>query len=188
MKSFFLLLLLVPSFSYAHCPISFEVEGVSYCTDIEWLNGDYKVQGSLVPSSQMSPHLIAAGEVPQKWIYSRARFPLWLEGDRTHAPQMIAGLRVFPYMVMENGHHHSTSHEFEWNDGKQVYELTGVAFQEMPGCWSLRWTVAAAGSHENSHQLISISNFQNSPASPSHTLSQTCEVLELTDLSETHHH
>lgn len=154
-------LLMFPLSAFAHCPIEIEMEAVSYCLDIQWIEGEKKSQGSFVEAESPSPHLVEAGQIPQKWIYSQAQIQTWKKGDTTHQPAVIENFRVFPYMHMTNGHHHSTSYEFSYDSQKGVYVLNRMALQEMAGCWSLRSTTQEGEDPSLSQFLQNIVDYPN---------------------------
>ena len=159
--SLILTLVVASEVSFAHCPLEININGTSYCTDIKWTLAQLKVSGQLTDSTESSPILIESGTIPPKWLYSKAQFTIWKNGDSQHVPQEIAGLRIFPYMHMSNGHHHSTSYEFAFNAETGVYQIEKVALTEMDGCWSLRWTVDATDTLETSQLLLNITSFTN---------------------------
>lgn len=161
MKTILVLITLFPIMSYAHCPVALEVNGEQYCTAVEWQKTTQKVSGQYQETTNISPYLIPAGEMPQKWQYANAEFLIWKKGDSTHTPQKPEGLRIFPYMVMANGHHHGTSYTFDFEVPTQKFILNSAALQSMPGCWSLRWTTAADDGLESSQPLENITAYTN---------------------------
>lgn len=177
MKHLLLALILLPSAAYAHCPISIEINGEKYCTNINWLPSDTKVQGQYQESTLPSPHLIPSGEVPQKWAYSKAEFLIWKNGDHSHTPQAPKGFRIFPYMVMENGMHHSAGNTFSWDEKNGVFVIEHLALQSMKGCWSLRWTTNATDDFATSHLLTNIVGYMNLNAADNAVMTQYCETL-----------
>lgn len=177
MKIFILLFLTLPMKVFANCPYTIEVSGQSYCVEIQWLNGDIKKQGVFQESSESSPQLVLKGTVPQKWIYSKALFHIWEKNDPAQQPQQIEDFKVYPYMTMISGHHHSTSHQFYWNEVEQAYELKAMALKWMEGCWSLHWTLNAVTEGTNSQLLMNVLDFKNISQSDKEMFQNYCEVL-----------
>lgn len=161
MKFITMTLFFFPLFSQAHCPFEINVDQQTYCLNIQWKMGDRKIQGQLTTSDQASPHLITMGTVPQKWIYSRAEFAIWKKGDSTHKPVHFKEFRIFPYMMMQNGHHHSAAYDFSYDAISNLYILSNTAFQKMKGCWSLRWTIEDSDNLKASQKLMDITDYQN---------------------------
>lgn len=161
MKFIFALLFLLPLTAAAHCPFAMEVGGTKYCYDIQWINGEQKLQGQFNDTESLSPQLVVTGTVPQKWVYSRAFINFWIEGDEDHKPVRVDNLKIFPYMEMANGHHHSTSYEFTYNNHDLRYVLQRMALQEMPGCWSLRWTTTGNEDLESSTLIQNLVEYPN---------------------------
>lgn len=194
MKILITLLMILPSLASAHCPIAFEAGGEKYCTAIEWLNGEQKIKGQMQPSTELSPQMVTIGTVPQKWIYSKAQFKVWKDGDRNHIPQQVTNFTVFPYMFMESGHHHSTSFAFVWNSEVEAYELVSVAFLEMPGCWSLRLTTSNKIDANHSQHIQNIVNYKNLSDAENMQVEAYCKNLSNNNNSQPtghdhgHHH
>jgi hypothetical protein len=161
MKSFIILLLFLPVSALAHCPHEFMSDGEALCMKVEWMNGESKVRGQFEPSTQSSPYLVPMREIPQKWVYSQALIHVWKKGDTSHQPVAVENLRIFPYMHMESGHHHSTSYDFYYDSAEQAYYLRQVAFQSMRGCWSLRWTDQATDDMMTSQKIMDIYRYTN---------------------------
>lgn len=187
MKFFIMLMIALPNAVFAHCPAELSVDGKTYCTNVKWLNGERKIQGKFQPTNEHSPQLVLMGEIPQRWIYSKAEFVFWEKGDHDHIPKTIEGLRIFPYMNMEDGHHHSTSYSFNWTSTS--YEISSIVFQEMPGCWSFRWTTAEDDSLEKSEFLMNVEGYDNLAQDENMEMSGFCSNSE-PDAGEGggHHH
>jgi hypothetical protein len=149
------------SICYAHCPLNLMSNGTTYCTEIDWQPAEQKINGEFLESTTLSPILIAAGTVPPLWLFSKARFSFWKLGDATHTPQEVPGLRIFPYMHMNGGHHHSTAYEFSFDSGTTSYQVKNMAFTEMDGCWSLRWTTESQDDSSASTELLAVTVFTN---------------------------
>lgn len=174
MKTLIIIFALFPAMALAHCPIPLAVHGQSYCADVQWLNGDRKVQGEFESVEHLSPHLVQRGEIPQRWVYSKAEIQIWQKGDRAHRPQKIEGFRIFPYMHMQNGHHHSTSYDFQWDPNTETYLVSGVAFQEMAGCWSFRWTTSQEDRLVSSQFLMNVLDYSNASDAKNHEMAEHC--------------
>lgn len=172
MKIILLLIGMLPSLSFAHCPFEIESDGQAYCVDISWQKGEKKVQGLFKPTDKQSPQLIPMGEIPQKWIYSKADVFVWEKGDSNHTSQFIEDFRIFPYMNMEDGHHHSVSYDFKYDSGK--YTLQAMGFQKMPGCWSLRWTNEEHDQMGNSSFLMNVLDYENLTDDENHSMKSYC--------------
>ncbi len=155
--------------TYAHCPLELSIQGETYCTDLEWQMAQKKTNGTYVETEELSPSLIKKGTIPPLWLYSQAQMMLWKKGDPQHTPQTVPGFRVFPYMHMSNGHHHSTAYNFSLDSETLWYSISKIAFVEMPGCWSLRWTTDSVDSLEKSQTLLEIASFTNSEENASIT-------------------
>lgn len=190
MKHIFLALILIPSATYAHCPIALEINGEPYCTNINWLSSDSKVQGQYQESQLPSPQLIASGEIPQKWAYSKGEFLVWKKGDPKHTPQAPEGFRIFPYMVMENGMHHSAGYNFLWNEDSETFVVQHLALQSMKGCWSLRWTTSTTDDFTTSQHLTHILGYANLSSADNAVMKNYCDTLTTDAPSENngHHH
>lgn len=161
MKYLILSLLFFPAVSQAHCPHKVQSAGQEYCVEVTWDYGDRKVQDQFEPIEVLSPYLVSMGEIPQRWVYSKAYITAWKKKDSSQALVEIPSFRVFPYMHMINGHHHSASYEFGFDPASQVYTFDKVAFRHMRGCWSLRWTTALEDSMGTSNLLGSLTDFTN---------------------------
>lgn len=78
-------------------------------------------------------------------------------------------------MVMNNGHHHSTSHIFTKSVSNSGYILSAVAFMEMPGCWSLRWSIFDEEDLNSSQHLTAITDYTNLSEDQNSDLASSCE-------------
>lgn len=178
MKALILLLATLPQFSLANCPYPFENMGKKYCLDIQWESAELKNKGLFEPTNKMSPYQISMGAIPQKWVYSQAHFHIWAQGDKNHTPVHLPQLRVFPYMHMTNGHHHSTSYDFFYAQEEELYVLRRVALRQMSGCWSLRWTTHTEDSKSDSDFLLNITNYSNIKELGVENQEQLCQKFE----------
>lgn len=161
MKYFTYLLIVLPGFASASCPNEVFSGDKNFCVGIEWDYGEIKVRGEFESTETLTPYLIPMGEVPQKWVYSKAYIIVWEKGDLKRTPVEIENFRIFPYMHMANGHHHSTGYNFFFDPTGRTYVFRRVAFLNMRGRWSLRWTTDSKDLKETSHLLTEISEFQN---------------------------
>lgn len=141
---------------FAHCPYEFQNEDQSYCLDVLWLNADSRQGPQFVESEFLSPYLNSMQTPSRDRLFSKAEISIWTKGDSSHTPVEIEGLEIYPYMVMKDGHHHGTKSVFEYNSIFQVYTLSQINFQDMPGCWSLRLKTLS-----NEEQIILNLNFNN---------------------------
>ena len=158
MKSFLLISILFSQWAYAQpeCPNPFEFNEIQYCAEVEWLKGEVKQRDEFFPSEVDSPFLNPMGEVPQRWIYSQAIIRTWLADDAEQTPVLLDGFRIFPFMHMNNGHNHSTYHEFTQDPEFSESRLTKMAFQSMHGYWTLRWTTGEGETLKGSQELMKI--------------------------------
>jgi hypothetical protein len=149
MKMVLFLLVSIQSFvASADCDAKITQGEKEYCLEYEWLPAQRRVQGVFQDDADgaMSPVLNRQGTPPPRWLYSQARV-LITNLDGTIATDLEA-FRVFPYMIMANGHHHSTNHFWEYSAVGGPYILSAMALQEMVGCWSMRYSFAGGlGSH-----------------------------------------
>lgn len=177
MKIIIALLVLVPSLSYAVCPIAINVNGQEYCTEVQWQKGERQIRGKSQISEQYSPHMIvrSLGQTPLLWVYSGARFQFWKKEDTRQQPQFIENLIIFPFMRMKNGHHHSTASDFYWDEPSAAYEVKGIAFYEMDGCWSLRWTLGDPNDIEHSGLLLNVFTFKNLSDEQNQLVAKFCQ-------------
>lgn len=135
------IILLFSTHSFAHCPYEIDTENENYCASIEWAKAEKKIKGTFKEVSEISPYLVSDKDLPPQWIFSKMKIKIWVSGDTSHEPVEIKNLKIFPYMTMTmGGHHsHSTVHNFSYQQGSH-YNLSQVRFYEMEGCWSLRWS------------------------------------------------
>ncbi len=193
MKKLILATLLFPHWASAHCPIELTVSGTTYCTDAKWLNADKKIQGNLQETTEPTPYLIPMGEIPQKWLYTKVSFPLWVKGDSTHQPQSPANFRIFPYMTMTDGHHHPASYQFAWDSVTQSYVLSALALQNMSGCWSLYWTTESMDHLASSQKILDIIEYANLDDTENTAMASYCTNSSSgsqtdTPMEHEHHH
>ncbi|MCB0408245.1 MAG: hypothetical protein KDD34_08580 [Bdellovibrionales bacterium] len=173
MKTILFLIALSSHWAFAQCPISLNISGQSYCADFQWVYGESKRQGQLQPSDQMSPQLIRKGEAPIKWIYSKGQFQIWKATDTERRSVQIEGFKLFPHMHMKNGHHHGTSYDWGWDASLQAYVFKAMSLHEMPGCWSVRWTLGEE-TLEGSQLLFSIDSFKNLSETENNKIKKLC--------------
>jgi hypothetical protein len=188
MKFLIVLAAFLPSLVFAHCPMSLEVNGEQLCASVIWLNGDQKIKGQYHETAVLSPYLIPSGEIPQKWIYAKAEFLIWKKGDSTHTGQAPNGLRIFPYMIMQDGHHHSTSYELSFDSVSKKHIVAAAALQAMPGCWSFRWTTEANDDLSTSQHLINVSNYTNLSPVDNSKMNDFCTAVGVDTENEGHDH
>lgn len=168
----FLFILLLQSFSYADCPQStLIIDNQEYCAEVSWQNTDKKLNGEFYSTQVPSPYLNPRSAVPQNWHYSKLEVQIWESSDRNKQPVYFENLTIKPYMYMKNGHHHSTSYQYNFSDG--LYKLSNIAFHEMMGCWTLNWE------YSNLQQgvLLKIYNFNNLSESDKQTYKNFCDSI-----------
>ncbi|MCB9072256.1 MAG: hypothetical protein H6623_01445 [Bdellovibrionaceae bacterium] len=188
MKLLFVLTLLASVTAQAHCPTEIQINQNAYCLAIKWQNAEQKVKGVLQTTPQSSPQLVAMQEIPLKWLYSSAAFVLWKKSDPSHQPQFLENFRIFPYMHMANGHHHSTGYQFEYDAISEHYVLHGMALMEMTGCWSLRWTLQQNEDEATSQLLVDITHFENLDNEQNATAASFCSSSPPPMNNGEHHH
>lgn len=141
------------SLASAHCPDSFTHEETKYCFSLAWQQTQQRLSGEeLKEGFAMSPYLVPflrplIGQARPVVELSRVKIFIWKEGDANHVPVVFSDFRVFPYMFMENSHHHATNSSFsfveETAQEQGHYLLEGMRLQGMQntggGCWQLRW-------------------------------------------------
>ena len=177
MKWFLLTTLLLPFIAQADCSNQIEVDGNLYCVELSWLSAQSKSRGEFLDLDEPSPQLVAMREVPQWWRYSVAAIKLRSVEDKDEERVHLEGFRVFPYMHMQGGHHHGAAHSFEFDEDSELYLFSGVAFREMPGCWSLRWTAFEADDEEQSEQLFVVDSYANLSAAENERVVELCESV-----------
>ena len=151
----FLMTLLLNSFVHADCKNSIEVNNQVYCYEVQWQKADQKTKGKLEPVNQMSPVLIPMKQPPQKWLYSKASIKFWNKSDNSKAGVQIENFTVLPFMYMDSGHNHSTSHKVSFENGS--YKLKSMALHKMTGCWTINWKF----NDKNQGPLLWITEFSN---------------------------
>jgi hypothetical protein len=177
----------------AHCPYGFTAnDGGDYCLSVEWAKGDKKVKGTYEESTFQSPYLNKSGELPNKWIYSKALIRVWKKGDAHHVPVQFSDFRIFPYMLMADGMSHFASAQFSYDPDGELYVLSGFSLQEMMGCWSLRWTQSADDSLATSQEIQSIIDYSNLDESENKSAAEMCsggaEMPMPMPMTGEHHH
>ncbi|MCB0413003.1 MAG: hypothetical protein KDD50_01635 [Bdellovibrionales bacterium] len=152
------------------CPYEIYENSTIYCVDLEWMNGEKKLRGQFYEVEQESPYLIPNDEIPQKWVYSRARLAVWKKEDSLRTLVILPDLVVFPYMKMMNGHHHGTGYDFKIDQDSNTYILGQIAFIEMHGIWSLNWKIG----DQEGQPLIEPLQFFNLSQAENQSLSDVC--------------
>ncbi len=174
MKLILVAFILTSSQAFAHCPYEINVGTDQYCLDIDWQNGQKIVKGQITDVTEMSPYLNKQSVLPNQWIYSRALIPVWKKGDKKHTPVVLPDFMIYPYMQMTDGMHHGASFGLSYDEQNQAYDLSAMSFQEMDGCWSLRWQI---GKGSDSGALLSISDYVNIDATEKANIIQICSSL-----------
>lgn len=161
---------------YGHCPIALEIKDKTFCTEVNWLKSESKVNGNLKEELESSPQLnLDCNNPNKKRLFSKAQFQFWEKGDSTHKPVEIDRLNIFPYMMMINGEHHATTYNFTYNRSTQTYTLNEMNFMAMPGCWSLNWSLEEGENIHNSQLLTQIRSFANLNPEQNHNVEQNCQ-------------
>ena len=174
MKILIAALLLTSTKLWAHCPNKIEVDGETYCTRAQWQAATKKVEGKFVDLDQVSPHLIPMRTAQPKWVYSNVKFMIWKDGDASHEPVKLEGLNIFPYMIMDGGHHHGASHEAIFNEEDFTYDLGSIRFHEMRGCWSFRYAFTEDENLKDSKLLLILNDFTNLTEEQKQALAEKC--------------
>lgn len=151
----FLISIFLYTFAYADCQNTIEVNNQSYCYKINWQKADQKIKGELQPSEQMSPALIPMKQPPQKWFYSKAIVKFWKSKDKNQTGVKLENFTLLPFMYMDNGHNHSTSHKLNFENGS--YYLKAMALHQMSGCWTINWKL----NDKNQGPIAWITEFAN---------------------------
>jgi hypothetical protein len=178
MKTIFLVMIVffqVP-FAWSNCEAPILIDKQNYCWAIFWRNGDKKIKNKFENTQENSPFLIPMRERPQNWIYSKAKIKLWQQNDLTKAPKEIPNLRVFPYMHMIHGHHHSTEYEFLYDAKSKMYSLEQMTLHEMHGCWSLRWSTNKDDVERTSQLLVKLTRFENLNEAANKKVNEYCNM------------
>ncbi len=173
MKKFFMLIL-IPFLANANCPYSFQVEGDTYCMQIEWLKAEKRQRGMFHLSNQDSPFLNPNSTSSRDRLFSQAEISIWLSEDPKQTLLAIDGFRVFPWMWMMHGHSHGANSQFFFQADSNKYLLRELNLQSMPGCWTLRWTIGSNETPEYSSPIQEIINFSNLNAAQREEQRQMC--------------
>ncbi|MCB0421612.1 MAG: hypothetical protein KDD61_11485 [Bdellovibrionales bacterium] len=179
MKYLAILLMMMTLKATADCPYTINWKAQSYCVSLEWLNGEAKSRGKFSDVNELSPYLISMGMSPNQWVYSQVAAKVWVAGEKEQTPVVIPGFRIFPYMMMSNGHHHSTRYDYVGPDQDGTYLLRRMAFHKMRGCWSLRWTTADEDLLDSSAELAQITEFVNLSEAEQKSIKELCQTLSL---------
>ena len=171
-------LLISSSYSLAHCPSEIMHEGEKYCVDFEWgaverkgRKGEY----TEVENSQ-GPVRVPFRENVRRWNYSKVMISVWKDQDKNHNPVFLEGLRFFPYMNMQSGHHHGGANSLTLSD--KGYVLSQMPLHQMSqgdsGCWSIRWTFNEEDFMKDSTALTKIMSFQNLNDDENNQVMESC--------------
>ncbi len=171
-----ILSLMFPTLALAECPVEIKSGNDVYCASVEWGFGEKKVRGDFIEVTDETPYMIPMQTVPQKWVYSKAFISLWRKGDVDESPVELEGFKVFPFMMMQNGHNHSTSYTFSYVEELKVYELSEFGFIAMKGCWSLRWTLGDEINLESSESLGQVVEYKNLSPEKNEVFAQFCSM------------
>lgn len=150
-----LMTLLLNSFVYADCKNSIEINKQNYCYEVMWEKADQKIKGELEPTKEMSPVLIPMKQPPQKWLYSKANIKFWNKADKNKTGVQIENFTVLPYMYMDSGHNHSTSHKVSFKN--KSYIVKSMALHKMTGCWTINWK----HNDKNQGPLVWVTEYSN---------------------------
>ncbi|MAF90081.1 MAG: hypothetical protein CL674_02325 [Bdellovibrionaceae bacterium] len=186
MKSLILGLFLLPQIALAHCPNSIFFQGKEYCTMVQWSAASIPDHWNVAGGSMPSPYLIPMRTNPKKHIFSNVSFQIWEKGDASHSPVQIENLHIFPYMIMDNSMNHSTKFSNHFDKETGTYVLENIAFHQMKGCWSFRYTFTDDLRLESSEFLTGISEFVNLSKEEQSALASKCEN-QSTSPSHGHH-
>jgi len=141
MKYLVLLIMTAPMFNvFAHCPNALEADGEKFCYAVEWLKGEKRKGSKFVEVKKMSPYLNATNEIPQKRVFSKLNFKMWLAGDASHQFTTPEGFSVKPFMLKSLDHaDHGVAYEAEYIENEQALQLSKMPLISMRGCWNLVW-------------------------------------------------
>lgn len=166
---------ILASMAWSMCPYEFKIKNESYCLNVDWVNGDRKVQGKWSEVSDQSPHLNSSTIRPEQWIYSKAYVDVWLASDQDQKPIYVEGLEVYPFMMMLGGHSHGAKSNWQYDLKSQRYILSQLNFQEMKnGCWQLRMKM----NNEAETAIMNIDRFVNISVEANYDQSVMCSLCE----------
>ncbi len=181
---FFIINVSVANSQQLDCPNLFTLNNTQYCLKLKWNYAEYKFKNQVIPSDYLSPVIIAPRTPSAQKNYSKVQIFIWEKNDLEKVSLNLNGFRAFPYMHMLNGHHHSVSkksYQFAWQENLQSYELSGLAFISMPGCWSITWNWnQEKNSINESSQFVPIMSFENLNEQQNTAVSKNCHELHET--------
>lgn len=135
-KMIVLFLTMMSMAATAHCPNEFNYSDKELCYSYEWLSGPHLGGG------HGRGHGHHHGHGMKKPMSSELSVAFWIKGDSTHAPVEIEGLRIYPWMIMDNGMEHGSRPEtikFDANNG--VYLVSNIFLMKMMGYWEMRLAI-----------------------------------------------
>lgn len=150
--------------------INFATE--DYCLAFEWDFADKILNDKLTPINELSPVLNEGKTKPKEWMYSKLNIFVWKKSDISQKLLNIKNLAFFPYMEMENGHNHSTSHGFFSGLPSKSYILEGMNFTSMKGCWAIYFRDEVKNI---SQRVMSILHFNNIDELTNKNIADLCQ-------------
>lgn len=141
MKYLILTIMMMPAVNVlAHCPNALEADGEKFCYTVEWLNGEKRKGKNFIEVKELSPYLNAVNEIPQKRVFSKLIFKIWIDGDKKHVFAAPEGFSVKPYMLKSLDHaDHGVAYESEFIEAGQALLVSKMPLISMRGCWNLVW-------------------------------------------------
>lgn len=174
--------LILTNQSFAHCPLEFEREEMTYCLSYNWQNAQIKRRGEFIDLEELSPVINKEKSQAFRRKTSTAFFKVWAKGDKDHKSVYFKNLRIFPYMQMIDGAHHDASSAVEYmqdylNEGSG-YLVSQMALLDMEvgGCWSFRLTFSNENKISTSVKLENIENYTNVSQERNFDLLNICEI------------
>lgn len=70
----------------------------------------------------------------------------WERGDSSHTALEIDGLKIYPWMIMDNGMEHGSRAEtLTYDSSRGVYVVSNLYFSRMMGFWEIRMALIGSG-------------------------------------------
>lgn len=121
--------------AFSHCPNEIVLEQGELCFNYTWTNGPH-LNGAHGGGHH---HMMKNSGRP---MASTLEVAFWKHGDSTHAPVQIEGLRIYPWMIMNNGMEHGSRPEtLTYDSARGIYIVSDLYFSKMMGYWEVRFAV-----------------------------------------------
>jgi len=133
-KMIMLFSLFLSSMAMADCQNTFIDGQKELCYEYQWVSGPHLNGGHGHHGHQMKR--------PAKPLASSVRVLFWKKSDIDQNPVQVEGLRIYPWMIMDNGMEHGTRPEtLRFQEG--YYYVEGIYLMKMMGYWEMRLTIPA---------------------------------------------